>query len=58
MRHCNHRAIIPELIDLVRAGMIDPSRIVTQREPFTSGVVAYRSFDRREPGWVKVRLAA
>jgi threonine dehydrogenase-like Zn-dependent dehydrogenase len=53
---CNHRKYVPKLVQLVRTGAIDPSAILTQKEPLTAAVEAYRSFDRREPGWVKVKL--
>lgn len=56
MGNCNHRKYIPKLIELVRIGAIDPSEILTQNQPLASAVEAYKSFDRREPGWVKVKL--
>jgi threonine dehydrogenase-like Zn-dependent dehydrogenase len=56
MGNCNHRKYIPKLIQLVRTGAIDPAKILTQKEPLVSAVEAYKSFDRREPGWVKVKL--
>lgn len=56
MGNCNHRKYIPRLIRMVRTGAIDPSEILTQKEPLASAVEAYKAFDRREPGWVKVKL--
>lgn len=56
MGNCNHRRYIPSLVETVRNGTVDPLAILTQREPLTSAVEAYRSFDRRQPGWVKVEL--
>lgn len=56
MGNCNHRRYIPELIDLVRSGTVDPSRILTQREPLTEVIAAYKAFDLRQPGWIKVEL--
>ncbi len=56
MGNCNHRRYIPELIELVRTGAVDPSRVLTQIEPVGSAVEAYERFDRREPGWLKVEL--
>ncbi|HUH12966.1 MAG TPA: zinc-dependent alcohol dehydrogenase [Longimicrobiales bacterium] len=56
MGNCNHRRYIPELLDLVETGATHPSRILTQHEPLTDAIEAYRSFDRREDGWVKVEL--
>ena len=56
MGNCNHRRYIPHLVDLVRSGTLDPSEVLTQREPMTSVIEAYQQFDRRQPGWVKVKL--
>lgn len=57
MGNCPHRAIIPQLVDLVASGIADPARLVTQIEPIDDVVSAYRTFDALEPGWVKVALA-
>ncbi|AGY57196.1 zinc-dependent alcohol dehydrogenase [Gloeobacter kilaueensis] len=56
MGNCNHRKYIPKLVNLVRNGTVTPSRILTQREPLTSVLDAYKAFDQRQPGWVKVEL--
>jgi len=56
MGNCNHRKYIPKLLDLVRAGIIDPSKVVTQHQSFSSAIEAYQAFDRREDGWIKVVL--
>jgi threonine dehydrogenase-like Zn-dependent dehydrogenase len=56
MGNCNHRRYIPRLVDLVRSGSLNPAEILTQREPMTSVIEAYKSFDKRKPGWVKVKL--
>lgn len=56
MGNCNHRKYIPMLVELVRNGSIDPKQILTQVEPLTSVIDAYKAFDRRQPGWVKVEL--
>jgi threonine dehydrogenase-like Zn-dependent dehydrogenase len=52
--NCNHRKYIPRLIELVRSGAIDPLQILTQVEPLTDAIEAYRAFDLRKPGWIKV----
>jgi len=57
MGNCPHRAIIPQLVDLVASGVADPAQLLTQIEPIDDVVAAYRTFDTREPGWVKVALA-
>ena len=54
--NCNHRKYIPKLVEMVRAGVIDPVKILTRVEPLTEAIAAYQAFDRREPGWLKIRL--
>lgn len=56
MGNCNHRKYIPFLLDLVRSGTIDPLKVLTKRERLTSAIDAYRAFDLRQPGWLKVEL--
>ena len=56
MGNCNHRRYIPELLDLVRTGAIEPSSLMTQLEELPSVLEAYETFDRRESGWTKVVL--
>jgi threonine dehydrogenase-like Zn-dependent dehydrogenase len=56
MGNCNHRKYIPRLIDLVRTGVIDPTKILTETEPLSSAIDAYREFDLRHRGWTKVKL--
>ena len=46
----------PKLVELVRNGTIDPAEILTQREPMTAVLDAYRAFDARSPGWIEVEL--
>lgn len=57
MGNCNHRRYLHELIDLVQSGATGLAANLTQEEPLTDVIGAYESFDRREPGWVKVKLA-
>ncbi|CAB3699804.1 zinc-dependent alcohol dehydrogenase [Achromobacter sp. SIMBA_011] len=57
MGNCNHRKYVPRLMELVRTGAIDPAAILTRQEPLTGAIEAYRAFDRRQPGWIKVELA-
>ena len=56
MGNCNHRKYIPCLVDLVRDGTVDPAKILTQVEPMMSAIDAYKAFDKRKSGWVKVEL--
>ena len=44
------------MIELVEAGAVDPAEILTQTEPPADAIEAYKAFDRRESGWVKVEL--
>ncbi len=39
-----------------RAGVVDPTLVLTQQEPMTSAIDAYKAFDERKPGWIKVEL--
>jgi threonine dehydrogenase-like Zn-dependent dehydrogenase len=54
--NCNHRTYIPRLVELVRAGAVDPTELITKQEPLGSAIEAYEAFDRRQPGWLKVEL--
>jgi threonine dehydrogenase-like Zn-dependent dehydrogenase len=56
MGNCNHRKYIPKLVEMVRARMIDPRGVLTKREPLMSAIDAFKAFDLRRPGWVKVEL--
>lgn len=56
MGNCNHRRYIPKLVELVAAGVIDPTQVLSHVEPVTAALEAYRQFDLRKPGWIKVEL--
>jgi threonine dehydrogenase-like Zn-dependent dehydrogenase len=56
MGNCNHRKYIPHLIELVRNGSFDPTGLITRQEGLESAIDAYRAFDLRRPGWLKVEL--
>ena len=56
MGNCNHRKYVPDLVRLVQQGSIEPRKILTQVEPLMSAIEAYKVFDLREPGWIKVEL--
>jgi threonine dehydrogenase-like Zn-dependent dehydrogenase len=43
------------MVDVVRNGTIDPTEVLTQVEPLTSVIDAYKAFDKR-PGWIEVEL--
>ena len=56
MGNCNHRKYIPTLVGMVGSGEVDPIAVLTNVEPMTDVLTAYREFDQRKPGWVKVEL--
>ena len=56
MGNCNHRKYIPKLLEVVRSGAVDPAQVLTQVEPMADVIAAYKEFDRRSPGWIKVML--
>jgi threonine dehydrogenase-like Zn-dependent dehydrogenase len=56
MGNCNHRSIVPELVERVRNGSFDPLLVLTNREPIMNVMDAYKAFDLRQPGWLKVKL--
>ncbi len=56
MGNCNHRKYIPHLIDLVASGTVDPSKVLTEIEVMSGAIDAYKAFDQRRPGWIKVEL--
>jgi len=58
MGNCNHRRYLPHLVEMVRSGQVDPLDILTKVEPLTEVLDAYKAFDLRQPGWMKVKLAA
>ena len=56
MGNANHRAYYDVLLDNVASGRLDPVKILTQVEPMTGAIDAYKAFDERQPGWMKVEL--
>jgi threonine dehydrogenase-like Zn-dependent dehydrogenase len=46
MGNCNHRRYIPQLLELVRSGVMAPSAVLTQVEPITSAIEAYEASTR------------
>ena len=58
MGNAEHRRYIPQLLDLVAAGLVDPATVLTQEVPLAwSALEAYETFDQREAGWIKTVLA-
>jgi len=56
--NCHHRRYIPTLLQLVTNGTVDPAQLLTEHEPLTDVLAAYRQFQDRDPGWLKVALTA
>jgi threonine dehydrogenase-like Zn-dependent dehydrogenase len=54
--NCNHRRYVPELLDLVAAGLVDPTVFITQKKDTEDAISAYETFDRRDAGWLKTVL--
>jgi threonine dehydrogenase-like Zn-dependent dehydrogenase len=47
---------IPTLLPLIRSGKLDPTALITHRLPLSEGTRAYRLFEGRSDGCVKVAL--
>jgi threonine dehydrogenase-like Zn-dependent dehydrogenase len=56
MGNGNHPRYIRKLLAMVESGVVDSDRILTQHEPMREVLKAYKEFDRRRPGWLKVAL--
>jgi threonine dehydrogenase-like Zn-dependent dehydrogenase len=56
MGNCPHKKYIPRLLDLVQAGIVDPTQILSQKRSLQDVIDAYQNFDLREEGWIKVAL--
>jgi threonine dehydrogenase-like Zn-dependent dehydrogenase len=46
----------PRLIDIVREGKVDPLKVLTEVEPMTDVIAAFKNFDELKSGWIKVVL--
>jgi threonine dehydrogenase-like Zn-dependent dehydrogenase len=53
----NHPRYIPRLLEYVESGVVEPAKVLTEREPLADAIAAYQEFDHRSPGWLKVALA-
>lgn len=54
--NCNHRKYIPKLLALMASRTVDLDLILSNVEPMQSAIDAYKTFDERQPGWLKVEL--
>lgn len=57
MGNCNHRRYVPDLVEMVANGSVDPTQVLTQEEPMDFVMNAYEAFDNRRSGWIKVKIA-
>ncbi len=55
---CSVQCHWPELVPLVREGRLHPERMITHTMPLSEGAEAYRLFDAREGGALKMVLTA
>jgi 2-desacetyl-2-hydroxyethyl bacteriochlorophyllide A dehydrogenase len=55
---CSVQQYWPELIPLIRGGRLHPERFVTHELPLSEGAEAYRLFDAREGGALKMVMTA
>jgi threonine dehydrogenase-like Zn-dependent dehydrogenase len=37
-------------------GRLEPQKILTEIEPMTGAIEAYKAFDQRQSGWIRVEL--
>ncbi|WP_216326719.1 zinc-dependent alcohol dehydrogenase [Deinococcus aestuarii] len=56
MGNTPHRKYIPYLLDLIQQGTLDPEGLLSRAEEMSDVLSAYRAFDERRPGWLKVEL--
>lgn len=57
MGNCPHRKYLPQLVEMVHTDQIDPLEVIPARhEPLTDVLQAYKEFDQRKSGWIKVEL--
>jgi threonine dehydrogenase-like Zn-dependent dehydrogenase len=57
MGDCNNRKYIPMLLEWVQKGIFDSRKFVSHTVPLSDIVSAYKHFDKREKGWLKVALS-
>lgn len=54
--NCNHRAYFPKLLEWVTSRKVDLEPFLTHVIPFEQVIEAYKQFDRRDDGCLKVAL--
>lgn len=57
MGNCPHSKYLRRLVEMVHRNEIDPLTVLPSRqEPLSDVLLAYKEFDKRKAGWVKVEL--
>lgn len=56
MGNCHHRKYIPRLIELTLNGRFDPTSVLTHVQSMGNAIDAFKAFDQRASGWIKVEL--
>lgn len=54
--NCNHRAYIPKLLEQVEQGIFNLDSFISHKVMFNDIEDAYKNFDARSDGWIKVAL--
>ncbi|WP_052326650.1 hypothetical protein [Deinococcus peraridilitoris] len=54
MGNCNHRKYIPMLPDLIQQLTLDPTKPLSHVEQKSHALAAYKAFDERQSGGLKV----
>lgn len=54
--NCNHRKYVPMLMEMIQSDVIDPEKILSNVEPLSSAIDAYKAFDNHSSGWVKAEI--
>jgi len=54
--NCHHRRYIPKLLSLIESRAVNIDLILSHVEPLKDALEAYRLFNDRQPGWIKVEL--
>jgi threonine dehydrogenase-like Zn-dependent dehydrogenase len=52
----NHGRCYDMLTDHVGSGTLDPTRTLSQTESITGAIEAFKAFNERQPGWMKIEL--
>ncbi len=56
--NCSHRKYVPMLMEMVQSDLVNPEQILTNVEPLSSAIDAYKAFDKHSAGWVKSEIVS